>query len=260
MGILARAWGAIRPGRRQATSADLFRRAERCRRAGQLEEAAVLVYQGLALDPRSVLGHLLAGYVHAAFRRGEAARMEFRAALAIDPDHPRALLGLARIALEEGDAAGCLDGLRRALAVYPDFPEARALIEAVGGPGAPRVEGPAAAPRGFERLPLPVGSRECVVGRPDGSVIFSHPGRAATEVLGPHLVRLSRIASATLARAGLSAMETAVVEASAGTTFVRSDARMILALTLPREVPIGVGQRQAEGLFTRCLDQLGLPS
>ena len=50
--------------------------------------------------------------------------------LSLDPEHPRALLGLARIAFESGEAGTAGQLLERALRVYPDFPEAIALLDA----------------------------------------------------------------------------------------------------------------------------------
>ena len=252
MGLLGRVWRAIRGSRRPVTSADCFRLAEQSRRAGRLEDAASLVAQGLALDPRSILGHLLAAYVHAALRQGEAAKQEFGAALALDPRHPRALLGLARVTLEEGDVARCAELLREALRFAPDFPEARALLEATGHADTPAHTRSGDASALLGRLSLPLGSRQCVVRRADGTVLFGHPDAAAADALGAAVARLTRIASATLARAGLAAMESAVVDGSAGTMFVRGGEGLVVALTLGREVPIGTGQRHVDAIWTRC--------
>ena len=252
MGLLGRVWRAIRGSRRPVTSADCFRLAEQSRRAGRLEDAAALVAQGLALDSRSILGHLLAAYVHAALRQGEAAKQEFAAALALDPQHPRALLGLARVALEEGDAARSAELLREALRVAPDFPEARALLEATGHAETRADVRSSDAPTPLGRLSLPLGSRQCVVRRADGTVLFAHPDAAAAEALGASVARLTRIATATLARAGLAGMESAVVDGSAGTMFVRGDSDLVVALTLGREAPMGTGQRHVDAIWTRC--------
>ena len=128
---------------------ELLQRAERCRREGQFEEGGALVREALALEPRSTLAHLLAGYLHAALRDSEAAGAAFRAALALDPEHPRAMLGLARIALERGEVRACRELLERALRVYPDFPEAHALLETASlVPGAAAPETPLVAVTG----------------------------------------------------------------------------------------------------------------
>ena len=107
------------------------------RREGRYAEAASLVASGLALDPSSVTGHLLAAYLQSAQRTIEPRRTrEFRWVLGAIPPIPRALLGLARIALEEGDVVGCRECLSSALRAYPDFPEARAVLDAITAPDA----------------------------------------------------------------------------------------------------------------------------
>jgi hypothetical protein len=91
-----------------------------------------LVASGLLLDPDNVVGHLLAGSLHPMLREMGKARTSFERLLALEPTHPRALLGLARISLEEGDTGACTDLVRRALARYPDFPEAKACSTSLG--------------------------------------------------------------------------------------------------------------------------------
>ncbi|HXL45194.1 MAG TPA: tetratricopeptide repeat protein, partial [Candidatus Binatia bacterium] len=127
--ILARIWHMVRGKRRFRTTVQVFRRAKRFRDEGRFEEAAALVASGLLLDPDNVVGHLLAGSLHAMLREMGKARTSFERVLAIEPTHPRALLGLARIALEEGDTGACTDLVTRALARYPDFPEAKAVLD-----------------------------------------------------------------------------------------------------------------------------------
>ena len=254
MSVLTRVWNAIRRPRRTVSSVELLQRAERCRREGRFEEGAALVREALQRAPRSTLAHLLAGYLHAALRDPEAAAAAFRAALALDPEHPRAMLGLARIALDRGDAGACRELLERALRVYPDFPEAHALLEAVGVvPGASTPAAPAAAPAvaRLSQVPRPEGSRECFLMRPDGSLVFAHPATATREALGAHLARVVSLASATLARAGLGPLRHAAVAANPGTTFLEADSRLILALTLPPEIPVAEGQRRATELWKR---------
>ena len=116
---------------------------------------------GLALDPNSVTGHLLAAYLHVAQRTIEPAKREFRWVLGRDASHPRALLGLARIALEEGDLVGCRECLSSALRAYPDFPEASAVLDALAAP--PTSATPTTAPPRLERLRLPGAARALVL-------------------------------------------------------------------------------------------------
>src|SRR5687767_4891848 len=154
MPLLSRMWAP-----RALTLVEAFRRADQFRREGRLPEAMKMVTHGLRLDPDNITGHLLAAYLHAAGRAMPLAQAEFHWVLARDPNHARALLGLARIALEEGDPASCRDLLGRALRFYPEFPEAQALLDAVAAPRAP--EPPAAV--AVDRLRLPGHGRSLVV-------------------------------------------------------------------------------------------------
>src|SRR5919197_2427034 len=128
--VFARIWHRVAQ-RRPPSTVQIFRQASRYRDAGRFEEAATLVARGLRLDPDNIVGHLLAGSLHAIFREMPLARAAFERVLALDPMHPRALLGLARIALEESEIGASTEYLRRALARYPDFPEAQALLDVV---------------------------------------------------------------------------------------------------------------------------------
>ena len=130
--VLARIWHRLGGRRRQPTSAQMFRQAQRLRDDGRFEDAAELVADALIREPGSVVGHLLAGSLHMALRESGQARTSFERVLALEPTQPRALLGLARLALEDGEAKTCRDLLSRALARYPDFPEARALLDVTG--------------------------------------------------------------------------------------------------------------------------------
>src|SRR6266511_5557134 len=131
--LLSRIWDAITSFTRPPNAATLFRRADLYRQEGRFEEAAELVAQGLHLAPNNGVGHLLSAYLHLAFRQIGPAKSEFQSVLSLDPYHPRALLGLAKISLEERDLAACRPFLDKALLYYPDFPEARALQEMVAG-------------------------------------------------------------------------------------------------------------------------------
>ena len=119
MPLLRRLWWAG-GGRDPISVPGALRRAEERRREGRYAEAGELVARALELDPDNLHAHLLAAYLHAARRAPERAKAEFQWVLNHDATHARALLGLARIALEEGDANACHDLLRRALRFYPD--------------------------------------------------------------------------------------------------------------------------------------------
>ena len=187
----------LRPGGRRRSPSDFFAHADRLRREGRYPEAATLVASGLALDPNSVTGHLLAAYLHVAQRTIEPAKREFRWVLGRDPSHPRALLGLARIALEEGDLVGCRECLGSALRAYPDFPEASAVLDALAAP--PTSATPTTAPPRLERLRLPGAARALVLVDAQGRALVELP---AAEDGGPRLPRIAGLASAALKRAG----------------------------------------------------------
>jgi tetratricopeptide (TPR) repeat protein len=233
---------------------ELLQRAERCRREGRFEEGSALAREAVAREPRSTLAHLLSGHLHAALREPEAAGAAYRAALALDPEHPRAMLGLARIALERGDASACRELLERSLRAYPDFPEAHALLEAVGlAPGVTATPTPPVAMTSarLSQVRRPEKSRECFLMRPDGTMVFAHPATATREALGAHLARVVSLAGATLTRAGLGPLRHAAVATNPGTTFLEADSRLVLALTLPPEGSVAEGQRQAVELWKR---------
>jgi tetratricopeptide (TPR) repeat protein len=255
VGVLTRVWDRLRRSRRAVSSIELLQRAERCRREGRFEEGAALVHEALARDRKNALAQLLAGYFHAALRDSEAARASFRAVLALDPEHPRAMLGLARIAFERGEPGPARELLEKALRVYPDFPEALALLDAARAvSGAPAAASPAVSGSAIARLgqiPRPDGTRECQFFTADGGLVFAHPATATRDALAAHLARVVSLGGATLARAGLGGLRRASVAANPGTTFIVTDGRHVLALTLPPEVPVAIGQTQTAELWKR---------
>ena len=234
----------LRPGGRRRTPADFFGQADRLRREGRYPEAATLVASGLALDPTSVTGHLLAAYLHVAQRTIEPAKREFRWVLGRDPVHPRALLGLARIALEEGDLVGCRECLTSALRAYPDFPEARAVLDALAAP--PASDAPAAAPPRLERLRMPGAARGLVVVDARGRALAERPASADA---APRLARLAGLAGAALQRAGFGPLRRAIVDDREQTEFVRADGVLTLALALPRTTQITQGLLEVNRLW-----------
>jgi tetratricopeptide (TPR) repeat protein len=228
---------------RSPSAAELFRRADRLRHEGRYLEATGLVEEGLRRTPTSAAGHLLAGYLHLAAREVGPARAAFQSALALDPDHPRALLGLARIAIEEGDPDAARPALDRALLYHPDFPEARALEEMLAdwtavpadsaGLGAQSVRAGA--------VRLPGRGRDPILARLDGTVVFAQCDEGRGPVLAQHVIQIVRIASATLARAGLGALRRGVIEGAQASTYVRTEAGLVLALTLPSGTSVADG-------------------
>ena len=264
MGFLARLWSVIRGGTRSSSAPlstiELLQRAERARREGRPQDAERFVAQVLSLDPNNVLAYLLAGYLHAASRRREEARRSFQAVLALDSDHPRGMLGLARVELEDGDLAGARTLLERALRFFPEFPEARALLDMVASLAATVSPAEAALAPGIElrlqQLVLPEGTRECLIVQTDGAVLYAYPVSRTRDALAAHLVRVVAIASATLGRAGLGPLHRAAIDSNTGTTFIQADARLIVTLTFPRDGTVAYAHRALDAVWARSVEEL----
>jgi tetratricopeptide (TPR) repeat protein len=246
-----------RSTRRSSMTVQLFRSATLHRNAGRYEEAATLVREGLELDPNNVVGLLLAGSLHAVFRETELAQTAFERVLTIDPTQPRALLGMARTSLEIGEAAVCAEYLRRALGLYPDFPEARALLEAVSHADVDTAPRPGATqPFRVERLRVPPEIREALLARVDATLIFAHPRAKGTEEVAAHTARLCRLTSGMLARCGLKRWTHAVVEGAAETTFLRADEEIVLSLVFGRDIDMTAGLAHLDRVWTNCRQEL----
>lgn len=249
--FLERTWSGLTGLVRPRSAASLFRLADQYRHEGRYEEAADLIAEGLRLSPNIAVGHLLDAYLHVVFREMPAAKESFRRVLALDPYHPRALFGLARIALEEGDIDGCRPFLDRAIQYFPDFPEAKALQEMVATWSAPAVATPGAlGTMSMDRLRPPAGARDLILTHADGTLVFAQGSEERQRQLAQHMTQVYRIASATLARAGLGALRRGVVEGASEMTFVRSDGGVILGVALPPDVEVGAGLVQVGRLWT----------
>jgi tetratricopeptide (TPR) repeat protein len=254
MGRLNRMLTAITGRLRALTPAQTFLKADRCRREGRLEAAAQLIAAGLEQSPNHASGHLLAAYVHAASHRLDAAKAAFQQVLTLERDNPRAFLGLARVALEEGDLDASRRHLEQALRLYPDFLEARALLDVVtdrsAGVGETSPTEPALPTERFKTL---VGTRDVMLARTDGAVVFGQLASGGHEQLATLLGRTVRMASATLARAGLGAARRGVIDASSGMLVVRSEAGLILSLACPDTVQPGVALLEVNRLWAGAL-------
>jgi tetratricopeptide (TPR) repeat protein len=254
--LLSRFRDAITSFTRPPNAATLFRRADLYRKEGRFEEAAELVTQGLRLAPNNSVGHLLSAYLHLAFRQIGPAKSEFQSVLGFDPYHPWALLGLAKIALEERDLAACRPFLDKALENYPDFPEARALQEMVSSWRVAAVyTGPLIQ---MEKLNPPAGGREFVLAQADGTLVFSQQDDKDAEDLAAYVTQVYRIASATLRRAGLGPLRRGAVQAATETTFFRSNDKLILGLSFAQDVKLGFGLLETDKLWTSSLRELGV--
>jgi len=256
--LFARIWHLVRGTKRQPTSA-LMLRAQRLRDEGRYRRAAGLVDEALLHDPSSVVGHLLAASLHMVLRETGQARTSFERVLALEPTQPRALLGLARVELEDGEAAACCALLNRALARYPDFPEARALLEVAQELLATAEATRDATSTGAvyaDRLRLPVESREALFMRADATVIVAEPHGPRTDAVAAHAVKLATVATAMLGRAGLGPLRHAVIEGAAETTYLRRDDAALLTLSFDRDVKSATALEHLERMWRRCRSEL----
>src|SRR5262245_2422337 len=177
----------------RSTPAALFRRADRCRGQGEYEEAARLVALGLRQAPDSSVGHLISAYLHMAGRRMDRAKSEFDRVLTVDPYHPRALLGLARIAIEDQDLEGAKTLLDRALQYYRDFPDALALREMLVSWPKTDVDLKGAHANGLgDASGQAATERDVVAMRTDGSLILCGADGERGRQVAQHLMQVYR--------------------------------------------------------------------
>jgi len=256
--VLTRLLKAMTGARQPETVMAMFRQAGRYRDAGRFEEAVELVERGLRADANNIVGHLMAGSLHAVFRDMDRAKAEFERVLTLDPVQPRALLGLARIAMEQDENARSAELLRCALGRYPDFPEAAALLAVVttaapARPSRPSSPAPVVQP---DRLRVPSESRETVIARSDSTLVFAQPRGPRSGELATRTAHLQRLAAALVARAGLGALHHAIIEGAAETTYLRTDGDAMLSLTFGRDIETAAALTHLERVWTNCRAEL----
>jgi tetratricopeptide (TPR) repeat protein len=231
----------VRGALHRGGSAALFRHADRYRNEGRYEEAARLVALGLQQDPDSSVGHLLSAYLHVAARHTDPAKTDFQRVLALDPYHPRALLGLAKIRLEEQDVEGSKALLDLALQYYANFAEAQALREmVVSWPQAPTPTTDAARSAPLAE-PGTLSERDVVMMRTDGTTLLARADGERGGQLSQHAIQVFRMASAAVSRAGLGSLRRGAVDTGSHTTFLLSDADLVFSATLDGHVGTGEG-------------------
>ena len=227
----------------------LFRLADRHRNQGRYDEAAQLVALGLRQAPDSSVGHLISAYLHMAGRRMTLAKSELHRVLAVDPYHPRALLGLARIDIEDQDLEGATTLLDRALEYYPDFAEARALREMLES--WPRTQtdlGKVPASASPRSASPSAGERDVIALRTDGNLILAGADEERGDQLARHVMQVYRTASATLARAGLGSLRSAAIDTGSCMMFLLKDADIVFSATLDGAIEVGAGLAQVARL------------
>jgi len=235
----------VRGRKRKPTAVAMFRDASRHRDAGRLDDALNLVLAALSEEPTSLMGHVLAGNLYVAIREIGPARTEFEHVLAVDPHQPRALLGLARIALEENDALACRILLERALDRYPDFPEAEALLEVVQSPAPATVPFPIPPPP----LVLPRRARQLLLVACDGTLQRSAPSDGDPDRTAQHVHRVNRLVAAILERAELGHLRGAMIGGVEENTLMRCDEHASLAVTFPADLPHEAGWNEVDRLW-----------
>src|SRR5262245_6239625 len=242
---LRRLWPTVPRRKRKPSAVTMFREASQHRDAGRLDEALNMVLLGLSEEPNSLMGHVLAGNLYVAHREIGPARTAFEHVLGADPHQPRALLGLARIALEENDAGACRILLERALDRYPDFPEAEALLEVVQSPEPASVPFPIPPPP----LVLPRRARQLVLVAADGTLQRSAPADGHAVRTAQHVHRVSRLAMAILERTGRGRLHEVTLAGPQETTLMRCDEHVALAITFPADVPPPAAREEVERLW-----------
>ena len=93
-------------------------------RSGQLNEAARLYRELLAMDPRDFTARHLLGVIHAQQGQNDQALADMDAALAIKPDDAEAQLNRANVLKVLGRAEEALEGYARALVLKPGWAQA----------------------------------------------------------------------------------------------------------------------------------------
>jgi tetratricopeptide (TPR) repeat protein len=251
--LLERAWGGIAGAVHPRPAADLFGTADRLRREGRYREAAELVKQGLRRSPNSPAGHILDACLNALLRNMEAAREAFRRALSLGPEHPRALLALARISLDNGDADAARRYLERWLEYHSESLEPHERCDNPSSRTAARPEMPGSAARDHRRVPLPPGARDMVLARLTGPVLLARCERARQPAVAQQATAVVRLAAPMLARAGLGPVRRAAIEGSAETVFLQADAALVVSMALPSSVGLHTGLADLERLWTETV-------
>ena len=241
MGLATFLQRAVQGALHRPASSALFRHADRYRNEGRYDEAFRLVTQGLQQDPDSSVGHLLSAYLHVATRQTDRAKTHFQRVLARDPYHPRALLGLAKICLEERDLEGSKVLLDLALQYYADFAEAQALREmVVSWPQAPARTIETPGPAGVAE-PGILSEHDLIMVRTDGTTLLARGDGERGRQLAQHAIQVFRMASAAASRAGLGSLRRGAVDTGSHTTFFLGGADLVLSATLDGHVEIGEG-------------------
>jgi predicted Zn-dependent protease len=97
-------------------------------KTGQWEAALPEMQAAVVCTPTSAQLHFYSGAVHLRLKHIPEAAAEFESSLKIDPDHFLTNLKYGEMLFREGDAAGALRKLSRAVKVDPKSAEAHAFL------------------------------------------------------------------------------------------------------------------------------------
>jgi hypothetical protein len=107
-----------------------------------------------------------------------------------------------------------------------------------------------------DELRLPPESREALFMRADATLVFAEPRGPRSDAVAGSAMKLARVATAMLARAGLGPLRHAVVEGAADTTYLRGDDAALLALAFDRDLKSSTALEHLERVWGRCRSEL----
>ena len=91
---------------------------------GKLDAAAVQYRKALRLDPKLARAHVMLGIVLRRQSNHKDALAEFRQAVRLDPNDPNAQFNLGKELKADGDNAGAIRAFQKAIELKPDFEQA----------------------------------------------------------------------------------------------------------------------------------------
>lgn len=92
--------------------------------------------------------------------------------------------------------------------------------------------------------------------RRDATLVFATARGPRTEAVAAGAVKLARIATAMLARAGFGPLRHAVIEGAAETTYLRADDAALLTLAFDTDVKAATAVAHLERVWGSCRSEL----
>jgi len=238
--------------------------ADLTRHGGNLVEAAALCARGLLQHPGYATGRVVMGEIFRDQQLESKAEEEWREALRMDPNHPRARLRLGELYLHRGDVPRARAALAAALHVNPGLAEAEdllATIEHQEAESAPRdqmlrrlTEPSTRTSPPVQKLLAAVGACSSVEGallvNSDGLPVAGSLTAAANAEAGAAMAaQVVREARRVIAPLGAGRLRMALLRGSEGSVrcLVVEDGTLIVALK--RDVPIGAADAELQELL-----------